>query len=85
MPEWYLLIAFLGFMTLMGLFWSPLLFFLPLFILSAIAPVIQAIISASKAEFTIKNPTIKQKIMLYSITASLHVVQPLARLRGRIL
>ena len=85
MPEWYLLIALLALLSVMGLFWAPLLYVVPLFVLAVIAPIVQAVVSASKAEFTIKNPTIVQKAVLYTVTAYLHVLQPLARLRGRVL
>lgn len=85
MPEWYLLIIFLGFFMALGLFWFPLSFAFPLFILAVMAPIVQAVISASKAEFTIKNPTLAQHVILYTITTILHLLQPLARLRGRIL
>jgi len=84
LPEWYLLISFLGVLTVSSIFWEPLLAIAPVFILSIIVPIVQAIASAGKAEFTIKNPTFFQKMKLYGITAFLHLLQPLARLRGRL-
>lgn len=85
MPEWYLFIAFLASMTVLGLFWPPLLLLVPILVISVLAPIIQALVSASKAEFTIQNPKLPAKILLYSITAFLHLLQPIARLRGRLL
>jgi cellulose synthase/poly-beta-1,6-N-acetylglucosamine synthase-like glycosyltransferase len=84
MPEWYILILFLGFLSFCGIFWAPLLVILPFFTVSVTATLLQAIFSSGRARFTIKNPSFTQKVMLYGITSFLHVAQPLARLRGRI-
>jgi len=84
LPEWYLLISFLGVLTVSSIFWEPLLAIAPVFVISIIVPIIQAIASAGKAEFTINKPSFSQKIKLYGITAFLHLLQPLARLRGRL-
>lgn len=84
MPEWYLLISFFGILSALGIAWKPLLAAVPIFILSIIAPAIQAFKSALRAEFTIKNPSFGQKLKLYALTAYLHLLQPLARLHGRL-
>jgi len=84
LPEWYLLTSFLGVLSVSSIFWEPLLAVAPVFVLSIIIPIVQAIASAGKAEFTIKNPTFFQKLKLYGITTYLHLLQPLARLRGRL-
>ncbi len=84
MPEWFLVTGFLGFLSFMGLLWYPLLIAAPLFVLTASATLIQAVMSARKAVYTIKRPTLIQKILLRGITAGMHLLQPLARLRGRI-
>jgi GT2 family glycosyltransferase len=84
MPEWYLITGVLGILSLLGLAWSPLLWFTPLFVLGLAAPVAQAILSAVKAEFPTPRPDPKQRLALRALTAMLHVVQPLARLIGRL-
>jgi O-antigen biosynthesis protein len=85
MPEWYLVISALAFLSLLGIFWYPLAFALPLLILAAGALVGQAIISASKASFPGKSQrTFFENSKLYGLTALLHMLQPLARLTGRI-
>lgn len=84
MPEWYLLIALLGLLSILSLLWEPLVPFTVLFVLSVIAPIIQAVKSARRAKFTIKEPSFAQKVELYGLTAFLHLMQPLARLVGRV-
>lgn len=84
MPEWYLVIAVLAVLSVMGLLWSPLLWAVPLLVVAVAAPIVQAIRSASRARFTSEPRTWQQKGKLYAITAYLHLLQPLARLNGRI-
>ena len=84
MPEWYLITGLLGILSLLGLAWSPLLWFTPLFALGLAAPVAQAIVSAAKAEFPTPRPDPKQRLALHALTAGLHLMQPLARLIGRL-
>ena len=86
MPEWYFLITFLAFVSLVGAGWSrPLLLTaLPLLLISIALPVIQACISASRARFTIRPANLWHYSKLYTLTALMHLLQPLARLIGRI-
>jgi GT2 family glycosyltransferase len=84
MPEWYLLVGFLGVLSLFGVSWKPLAIAGPLFILALALPMAQAVLSASRAKFTSGPRTLKQRTKLYVITAFMHLQQPLARLIGRL-
>lgn len=81
MPEWYLLIAFLAFMSCIGLFWSRLLFAWPLVIAAMTISFIQAVVSGKRANFSNGKKNLLKKHLL---TAYLHLLQPLARLKGRL-
>ena len=84
MPEWYFVVGLLGVLATLGLAWPPLLWAIPLLLVAIAAPVIQALLSASKAEFPTPGWTPVQRRGLRIITAVLHLVQPLARLIGRL-
>ena len=83
-PEWYFVCSLLAFLTLMGLAWPPLLWTLPLLILAVAAPTSQSIIAAIRAEFPSHWPSRWQRFKLRCISAWLHLLQPLARLVGRV-
>lgn len=83
MPEWYLLIAALALLSTLGLLWTPLLFFLPLLAGCVSVLLAQALLSASKARFTARHGSPWSSPVLRALTAALHLLQPLARLRGR--
>lgn len=84
MPEWYFVIAFLAFLTSLGILWNPLLTSLPLFILALAAPVIQAVLSAKSASFPSPSLSVFHNLKLRILTAFLHLTQPIARLVGRL-
>ena len=83
MPEWLLVVAALAALSLLGFAWRPLLFGLPLLAVAAAFPVAQALVSASRARFTSAR-TRADRVRLFALTAFLHLLQPLARLVGRI-
>jgi len=85
MPEWYLLVALLAAATALGAVWAPLLNLWPLLITALALPVAQAAISARDAKFTSAQETVAQRAKLYSLTFAMHLLQPLARLRGRLI
>lgn len=85
MPEWYLFIALLSGLFGVSLLWKHELLALPLLVLAAGAPILQAILSASRASFTTAMDSRTQRAKMYTLTALLHLLQPLARLRGRLL
>ena len=84
MPEWYLVIAILAFLSMLSILWPPLFVALPLLTLALGALLAQAIKSAAHASFTSAPQSRVAKLKLYSLTALLHLLQPLARLRGRL-
>jgi GT2 family glycosyltransferase len=84
MPEWYLLTVIVAALTLLGLVWSRLLMLWPLLMIGLVAPVIQAVLSAIKADFPTRRPSFKGRLALRTLTAVMHIIQPLARLIGRL-
>jgi GT2 family glycosyltransferase len=82
-PEWYLVIIALAVLAALGTLWSKLFLAVPLLILAIGASFVQAALGASRATFTSKPRTRAARLALYSLTAFLHLLQPLARLYGR--
>jgi GT2 family glycosyltransferase len=79
MPEWYLLIAGLAGLSALALLWKPLLLAAPLLLLATVALLAQSGWSAAAAPFPREK-----RWRRWSLTALLHLLQPLARLRGRL-
>jgi len=84
MPEWYLVAFLLLLLSALGTLWHPLLLALPLLAIALGAPVVQAALSAARASFSSRTRAGEPRAALYALTAFLHVLQPLARLWGRI-
>ena len=84
MPEWYFMIAFLALFSFIGIWWPPLQWALPFLAISVILPVIQAVKSAKRASFPTPSRSKEELFKKYTLTALLHLVQPLARLTGRL-
>ena len=85
MPEWYLIIAALAFVSVLGLSWSPLLAAVPLLALAVAAPVGQALLSAARSvRMTHRRVTDRGTPYFFALTAALHLLQPIARLLGRL-
>jgi O-antigen biosynthesis protein len=84
MPEWYLLIMFFGFISVLGFEWRPLFWAIPAFCISLLILVVQAVRSANNAVFKDKPGTLSGKLKYYGLTAFMHLAQPIARLNGRI-
>ena len=83
MPEWSLLVAALLLLAVPGLIWQPLLFGVPLVALALGPPLVQATLSARAARLPEGLPwwqRFKQRLLI----GGLHLLQPLARLRGRV-
>ncbi|MEA2311575.1 MAG: hypothetical protein QOE28_1543 [Solirubrobacteraceae bacterium] len=72
-PEWYLLVAALAGISALGLSWRPLLAGLPVLALAVAASLARAAAGASRAE-----PRLRP------LTFALHLLQPAARLAGRL-
>jgi len=84
MPEWYLVIAVLAFLSALSVGWQPLTVVVPVFLVALALPVAQALLSASRAKFTSRPSTAAERARLFFITAFLHLQQPMARLIGRL-
>lgn len=84
MPEWYVVVAMLFGISLLGLEWTPLLFALPLFVAAAFIPILHAGMNAARIVFNDVARSRKEVMKLRVLTACLHLLQPLARLLGRI-
>jgi hypothetical protein len=83
-PEWYLVVVTLGALSALGLYWRPLAYVVPLFVLAAVASLVQAALSAGQACFTSVPRSRLARRQLECLTALLHLLQPLARLCGRL-
>ncbi len=85
MPESYLVIVWLLFLSVLGVFWRPLLLAIPFLALASAVPILNACKSAASAHFS-SLPGAPQPWLfpLRALTAFLHVLQPAARLHGRV-
>jgi O-antigen biosynthesis protein len=84
MPEWYLLILVLSLLSAVGLLWEPLLLTLPLLGVAAGAALVQGAMSGLKAQFANRRRQPVHLVGMRLLTAALYLLQPLARLRGRL-
>ena len=84
MPEWYLICGALAVLAALGLLWAPLLFALPMFVLAIGVSFSQASLGAARAAFTNVPRSRIARLKLRALAACLHMLQPLARLRGRL-
>jgi GT2 family glycosyltransferase len=83
MPEWYLIIAALGLICAMSVIWLRLLWIAPVLVAAAGATVAQAVLSARQARFATPARGLRL-LRMRTVTAWLHLIQPVARLWGRI-
>ena len=84
MPEWYVVVAALAGLSLLGIEWAPLLLALPLLAVAVFVPLMHACICAARVSFAADGRKAVDVLKLRALTASLHVLQPLARLIGRV-
>jgi len=80
MPEWNLAILILGLLSAAGAFWHPLLLAVPLLVAAITALILDAGLGAARARF----PDTRGRWRLRLLTGVLYLLQPLARLSGRI-
>ncbi|OLE96700.1 MAG: hypothetical protein AUG75_17250 [Cyanobacteria bacterium 13_1_20CM_4_61_6] len=84
MPEWHLMTATLGAMAGLSVVWSPLRLAVPLFVGAIVPPIAQSWLSAAGACFPdVPRPSLAC-LGRRLLTAALHLLQPIARLRGRL-
>jgi glycosyltransferase involved in cell wall biosynthesis len=86
MPEWYLVVALLALFSAVGTLWPPLgRLSLLVLLVAAGAPFVHAARAALRVD--LREPprrTLVDRVRLRLVIAWLHVVQPAARLRGRL-
>lgn len=83
MPEWYLTIFVLLLLSSLGFVWSPLLLLVPVVVIALAAPIVQAIRSAYSAPLE-HGETTWSRCTKRTIIAYFHLLQPAARLYGRL-
>jgi glycosyltransferase involved in cell wall biosynthesis len=83
MPEWYLAVAALALLSAGGLLWQPLLLALPLLTLAVAARLAEAGIAAARAPVLWRTRG-RDRLARWLVTSFLHLMQPLARLHGRV-
>src|SRR2546430_7859236 len=84
MPEWHLMTATLAGIAALGVVWSPLRLALPLLVAAILPPIAQACLGGARARFP-DAPRGMARLARRVLTAALHFIQPIARLRRRIL
>jgi GT2 family glycosyltransferase len=84
MPEWYFLLLLIGFVAALGISWTPLLALTPLLIAGVGLTWVQAIRASRSANFDSKPASKLGDAALRFVVACLHLLQPGARLLGRI-
>ena len=84
MPEWYLLIAILAGLSTVSLVWSQLRLLLPLLVGVVLPSLALASLSAARASFNEAPLRSSARLKRRLLTAALYLLQPLARLRGRL-
>jgi len=84
LPEWYLLVAALSVLAALGTFWPPLFAAVPILVGAIIASVVQAIRSARLAILHAPSHKPADRLRTGALTAFLYVLQPAARLWGRL-
>ncbi len=80
MPEWYLAIAVLTLIAAAGAVWMPALLALPLLVVAIGALVIDAALGAARARYFSREGIWRLRLL----TGVLYLLQPLARLSGRL-
>ncbi|MDQ3244132.1 MAG: glycosyltransferase [Gemmatimonadota bacterium] len=85
MPEWHLLVGALVVVSLLGLVWTPLLIALIPLVPALLAPVAQSVRGAAEAELGRLPRTRLFRWRARLIIAVLHYLQPITRLRGRLI
>jgi cellulose synthase/poly-beta-1,6-N-acetylglucosamine synthase-like glycosyltransferase len=84
MPEWFLIVGLLALLTGLGYSWKPLLLAAPLSLFALGAPIVHAIASGIRARPSGPARKFLEKIRLRGLITLLHLLQPLARLLGRV-
>jgi GT2 family glycosyltransferase len=84
MPEWYFLLACSGLLTALSLSWTPLRWLSPLVGAGLLLTLIQAVCGGLRAQFHTKRASTLRYFSMRCLVALFHLIQPAARLLGRI-
>jgi GT2 family glycosyltransferase len=84
MPEWYLIILWLAMVSALGLLWRPLLLATPILIAAVSLSLVRAVNGATRARFVTNPRSPVRRLGMQGLTAMLYLLQPLARLTGRL-
>ncbi|UCF38431.1 MAG: glycosyltransferase, partial [Acidobacteriota bacterium] len=84
MPEWVLGIGLLALLSILGFSWTPLLLAIPLFLLALGAFAVNAGVNAAQVGYIEYTKPKRSRFSEWCCTSYLHMLQPLARLAGRI-
>src|SRR5262249_28808108 len=84
MPEWCFVLFSLAVLAALGVFWPPLGWALVPLAAGLLISLVQAVRAAAAASFPSKGPGRTRRLTLKLVVAMLHLVQPIARLAGRI-
>ncbi|HMC63312.1 MAG TPA: glycosyltransferase, partial [Gemmataceae bacterium] len=84
MPEWYLVVLALALLCGLGGLWRPLLLALPLFFLALGLAVFPVAVSAAGHRASSRSQDRLLRLKYHLLTSFLHVLQPVARLWGRL-
>jgi O-antigen biosynthesis protein len=83
-PEWYLVLGTLAALSLLSLLWGIFVWVLPLLVLGASASLVEAVHGGRRADLGRHGRTAARRLVLRTITTFLHLLQPAARLTGRL-
>jgi hypothetical protein len=83
-PEWHLWIAALALMSIAGLAWAPLLFAAPLLLAALGVTLVASGVGAARARSVIRPIPRRLRATGWAFATFLHLIQPLARTRGRL-
>ena len=83
MPEWYLAVLILAFAAGIGVIWPPMLGAVPLLALAVAIPVAHVVAGARRGMATRSDVRGRRRAQLMVLTTWLHLIQPAARLWGR--
>jgi hypothetical protein len=84
MPEWWFVVIALAGTSLLGALWAPLLWARPFLVVTLGVPLVRAIVIAWSVPSPRRQRPFWERLALCSLTAWLHLLQPIARLRGRL-
>jgi len=83
-PEWYLVAAVLVFLTALTGLWNPLVLSLPILVVGTGVPIFWAARNAFRASVRLHSRSASYRLGFMALTTILHLLQPLARLWGRV-